>query len=132
MKKLTRLAIVSGFVLLQSCTASVKSAPVTSSQSVSPSGSDKYEIHWSGANGKEFYAGYSIVSLDGSTPMRVESVKGKLPHKVSFSAPKNAIVTANGDTFGQGSVEVKIYKNGSECGKVVTVGSGARANKGCQ
>lgn len=132
MKKLTRLAIVSGFVLLQSCTTSVKSAPVTSSQSVSLGGSDKYEVHWTGASGKEVYAGYSIISQDPNTPMKLESIQAKLPHKVSFSAPKNAIVSASGNTLNQGSVDIKIYKNGSECGKAGIVGSGAGANKVCQ
>lgn len=132
MKKLTRLAIISGFALLQSCAASVKSAPVKSSQSVPLGSSDKYEVHWTGTRGKEFYAGYAIISQDPNTPMKLESIKAKLPHKVSFSAPKNAIVSASGDTFKQGSVEIKIYKNGSECGKAGIVGSGAGANKVCQ
>lgn len=134
MKNIIRLSVVVGFAFLQSCTPSAKSSPIASLQSVadSPSGSDKYEVHWSGASGKELYAGYSILSLDGNTPMRVESVQAKLPHKISFSAPKNAIVSASGNTLNQGNVEIKIYRNGSECGKVVAVGSGAGANKACQ
>ncbi|MFN6515693.1 MAG: hypothetical protein RMY29_014525 [Nostoc sp. CreGUA01] len=132
MKNLTKLAIVSGFALLQACTPSAKSSPITSSQSVnSPSGSDNYEVQWTGANGQELFAGYSILPLDGSTP-RVESVKGTLPHKVSFSAPKNAVVSASGNTLNKGAVEIKIYKNSSECGKVGVVGSGVGANKVCQ
>ncbi|MBD2453078.1 hypothetical protein H6G80_03185 [Nostoc sp. FACHB-87] len=112
----------------------MKSSPITSEPVVnSPSGSDKYEIQWSGASGKELFAGYSILSLDPpGTPMKVESIKGKLPHKVNFSASKNTIVSASGNTFPHTAVEIKIYKNGSECGKVVAVGSGVGANKVCE
>jgi hypothetical protein len=135
MKHLIRLGIVAGFTLLGGCIPSVNSNLDTISNSVTNSltGSDKYEIQWSGTSGKQLYAGYSIASTDGSAPMRVESVQAKLPHKVSFSAPKNAIVSASGVILNQEeNVEIKIYKNGSECGKVAIVGSGAAANKVCQ
>jgi len=69
---------------------------------------------------------------DFNQPMRMESVQAKLPHKVKFSTPPNAIVSAHGITINKGDVEVKIYKNGSECGKVVVVGSGVGGNKVCE
>lgn len=137
MRDFIKLGIASGLILLQSCTPAAKSNPVTSSVELttSPSGPDKYEIHWTG-NGKELFAGYSIMYKNPSTPMRVENVQGKLPHKVSFSTPQNSIVSASGFAFKDGGkqsdVEIKIYKNGSECGKVVAVGSGASPNKVCQ
>ncbi|MDP5339263.1 MAG: hypothetical protein NWQ28_11905 [Nodularia sp. (in: cyanobacteria)] len=136
MKNLIRLAIVAGFVLLQNCASSSNSGttsnPRTNSLSFSPSASDNYEVHWTGTSGNQLYGGYSIISEDINTPMRLESVQATLPHKVNFSVPKNAIVSASGDTLNQGKVEIKIYKNGSECGKVVVVGSGVGANKVCQ
>lgn len=62
----------------------------------------------------------------------MEKVTATLPYKLSFSAPKNALIAASGATLNQGQVEVKIYKNGSECGKDAFTGSGAMANKVCQ
>ncbi len=134
MKNLIKLSVVAGFALLQGCTPSAKSSPIPSSQSVteSVSGSDKYEVQWTGTSGEELAASYSIIFKDPSTPMRIESVQAKLPHKVNFSIPKNAVVSASGITLNKGSVEIRIYKNGSECGKVAVVGSGAGANKVCQ
>ncbi|MEH2047855.1 hypothetical protein [Nostoc sp.] len=95
-------------------------------------GSDTYEIQWSGANGSKLFGSYGIVSKSTSTPSRVEKVTGTLPYKVNFSAPKNTLISAAGTTVHQGIVEIKIFKNGSECGKVVVLGSGAIANKTCQ
>ncbi|MBD2435832.1 hypothetical protein [Nostoc sp. FACHB-110] len=134
MKNIIRLSVVIGFLLLQGCTPSAKSSSITSSEppiTNSPGGSDKYEIRWTGTGGKKLSAGYSVVSKDFATPMRVESVNGTLPHKISFSAPKNSVVSASAITTNKEVVEIKIYKNGSECGKVGIVGSGASANKVC-
>ncbi len=140
MKNILRLSIISGFLLLQSCTNSVNSTSnsITSSLIASKpttnsvSGSDKYEIHWSGRKGKELHGGYAILSEEPDAPMKMESVQAKLPHKISFSAPTNSVVSASGNTLNGGTVEVKIYKNGSECGKVAVVGSQVGANKVCQ
>jgi len=139
MKNIVRLSIVCGFLLLQSCTNSVNSnSNLTTSSLIaskpttnSVSGLDKYEIHWSGTKGKELYGGYAIISVGSDAPMQMESVEAKIPHKISFSAPKNSVVSASGDTFNGGTVEVKIYKNGKECGKVGVVGSQVGANKIC-
>ncbi len=95
-------------------------------------GSDTYEIQWSGGNGSKLFGSYSILSKSPKTPLRVEKVTTILPYKVNFSAPKNTLISAAGATVNQGIVEIKIFKNGSECGKVVIVGSAALANKVCQ
>lgn len=139
MKNFIRLSVVVGFALLQGCTPSANSSQIPSSQSVtdspsspsSPSGSDKYEIQWTGTNGEDFFGSYVITFKDPSVPVRVESVQAKLPHKVSFSIPKNSGVSAYGNLLHKGSVEVRIYKNARECGKVAVVGSGVGANKVC-
>ena len=90
-----------------------------------------YFLNWSGTKGKELYGSYAITSKDLDAPTQVESVEVKIPHKISFSAPKNSLVSADGITLNGGTVEVKIYKNGSECGKVGVVGSKVGANKIC-
>ncbi|MEH1824453.1 MULTISPECIES: hypothetical protein [unclassified Nostoc] len=95
-------------------------------------GSDTYEIQWSGTNGSKLFGSYGIISRSPSTPSRVEKVTTILPYKVKFSAQKNTLISAAGATVNQGIVEIKIFKNGSECGKVVVVGSAALANKICQ
>lgn len=145
MKNFTRLSVLAGLALLQSCTSlctpPVNSNSITSSNSVlssnsvrkSSSGLDKYEIQWIGNQGSKIYGSYSIMSItDLSAPTRVESVKALLPHKVNFSAPKKSIVSASALTLEKATVEVKIYRNGSECGRVVAIGSGAGADKVCQ
>ncbi len=139
MKNIVRLSIVCGFLLLQSCADSVNSTSNLTTSSLiaskpttnSVSGSDKYEIHWSGTKGKKIYGSYAITSKDLDAPTQVESVEVKIPHKISFSALKNSLVSADGITLNGGTVEVKIYKNGSECGKVMFVGSQVGANKVC-
>jgi len=139
MKNLIRASIVVGFVLLQGCTPSASSTSVTSSATSpkltknSVGGSDRYEVLWIGTKGKKLYGSYVVASTQKTeAPIRVESINAQLPHKISFSAPKNSIVSASGGTLDKGPVEVKIYKNGSECGKATFVGSGVGANKTCQ
>jgi hypothetical protein len=122
MKKIATLAITSA--VLTACTPSINST--------SFSGSDNYEVEWTGANGSKLFGSYVIGSKNLSTPSRVEKITATLPYKVSFSAPKNTLISAAGIADHQGTVEIKIFKNGSECGKVSVVGSGAIANKICQ
>lgn len=122
MKRLLSLAFIG--VLLAVCT------PLSNLNSFS--GSDNYEVQWTGANGSKLFGSYGIISRSPSTPSRVEKVTTILPYKVNFSAPKNTLISAAGATVNQGIVEIKIFKNGSECGKVVVVGSAAMANKVCQ
>ncbi|MBN3924010.1 hypothetical protein [Nostoc sp. NMS4] len=93
---------------------------------------DNYEIQWNGASGSELFASYGIASKIPGKATRIEKVTGKLPHKISFTAPKNALVSASGMLMNQGTVEIKIFKNGSECGKETIIGSGAIGNKTCQ
>ncbi|MEH2015765.1 hypothetical protein [Nostoc sp.] len=95
-------------------------------------GSDAYEIKWSGTNGSKLFGSYVIASKSPSTPSRVEKVTATLPYKVNFSAPKNTLISAAGITDHQGTVEIKIFKNGLECEKASVIGSGAIANKICQ
>ncbi|MEH2236009.1 hypothetical protein [Nostoc sp.] len=96
------------------------------------SGSDNYEVQWSGSAGSKLFGSYVIGSRSVSIPLRVEKVATTLPYKITFSAPKNALISAAGATLNQGAVEIKIFRNGSECGKVTMVGSGAMANQVCQ
>lgn len=92
---------------------------------------DNYEIQWIGANGSELVASYGIASKTPGKPSRIEKVTAKLPHKISFTAPKNTLVSASGMLMNQGTVKIQIFKNGSECGKAAFVGSGAMANQIC-
>ena len=94
-------------------------------------GSNTYKIQWTGNNGIKLFGSYVITSRTPGTPSKVEKVISILPHEVTFSA-SNALVSAAGTAGNQGTVEVKIFKNGSECEQVTTVGSGAIANKVCQ
>ena len=145
MKNFIRLSALAGLALLQSCTSfcapPVNSNLITSSNLVpsstsatkSSSGSDKYEIQWTGTKGSKVYASYAITSTtDLTAPSRVENVEAVLPYKANFSTPQKSIVSADVLTFEKGKVEVKIYKNGSECGRANAVGSGAGAGKTCQ
>lgn len=95
-------------------------------------GSDTYKIQWTGTNGSKLFGSYVIASKIPGTPSKVEKVISVLPHEVTFSAQKNTLVSAAGIAGNQGTVEVKIFKNGSECGQVTMVGSGAIANKVCR
>ncbi|MDZ8070374.1 MAG: hypothetical protein RMY64_32990 [Nostoc sp. DedQUE08] len=70
-------------------------------------------------------------TTDLKAPSRIESVEAVLPYKAKFSAPEKSIITASASTVEKATVEVKIYRNGSDCGRVTTVGSGAGANKIC-
>lgn len=122
LKNLIRLILVS--VLLTGC-----------SPSNSLSGSDNYEVQWSGTAGSKLFGSYVVGSRTPGIPTRVEKVGATLPYKITFSAPKNSLITAAGATFNQGiqsTVEIKIFKNGSECDKVGIVGSGAMNTKVCQ
>ncbi len=95
--------------------------------------SDQYQVQWSGTAGAKVFGSYVISFRNNpSTPTRVEKVTATLPYKLSFSAPKSALIAASGATLNQGQVEIKIYKNGSECGLEAFAGSGAMANKVCQ
>jgi hypothetical protein len=122
MKKLATLVIASA--LLTACTQSINSN--------SFGGSDNYEVQWTGANGSKLFGSYIIGSKNISTPSRAEKVTATLPYKVNFSAPRNTLISAAGATVNQGAVEIKIFKNGSECGKAVFVGTGTMANKVCR
>lgn len=95
-------------------------------------GSNNYEVQWNGVAGSKLFGSYVIASKSLSTPSRVEKVIATLPYKVSFSASKNTLISAAGATSNQGTVEIKIFRNGIECGKVALVGSGAMATKVCQ
>lgn len=117
LKKLITLALTSS--LLAGCSP------------LSLSGSDNYEIQWTGASGSELFASYGIASKNPGTPSTIEKVTAKLPYKISFTAPKNTLISASGMLMNQGTVEIKIFRNGSECGKAAFVGSGAMANKIC-
>ncbi|MEH1795878.1 hypothetical protein CDG79_06800 [Nostoc sp. 'Peltigera membranacea cyanobiont' 232] len=122
MKKILSLAIAG--VLAAGCTHLMDSN--------SSSGSDNYEVQWTGAKGNKLFGSYVIGSKTISTPSRAEKVTAIIPYKVRFSAPKNSLISAAGATVNQATVEIKILKNGLECGKVAVVGSGAMGNKICQ
>ncbi|MEH2434977.1 MAG: hypothetical protein V7K25_12110 [Nostoc sp.] len=122
MKKISSLALVA--VLSTACTPLINS--------ISSSGSANYEVQWAGTTGSKLFGSYVIASKNPSTPSKVEKITTTLPYKVNFSASKNALISAAGATLNQGTVEIKIFRDGSECGKVTVMGSGAMANKTCQ
>ncbi|MEH1871615.1 hypothetical protein [Nostoc sp.] len=121
MKKLISLAIVSG--LLLGC---------NQSSSLNSIGSDNYEVSWDGTSGAKLWGSYVISSKSVGQVPRVEKITEKLPYKVNFSASKNALISAAGATLNQGTVEIKIFRNGVECGKVAVTGSGSMSSKICQ
>lgn len=97
------------------------------------SSEDKYQIKWEGSTEAQLYGSYVIMNIHNpNAPTRVEKVNAKLPYTVNFSTPKNAMVSASGDTLSKGYVIVEIYKNGMKCGKEAIIGSGAIGNKVCQ
>jgi hypothetical protein len=78
-------------------------------------GKDNFEISFEGKSGIKldttYYVGYDNVSDSFD-------VKGVTPKKVNFSAPKTAYISVRpGYTEGYEDVEIKIYRNGIECGK---------------
>lgn len=95
-------------------------------------GSDTYKIEWTGSNGSKLFGSYVITSRRPGTPSKVEKITSILPYEVIFSTQKNTLVSAAGIASNQSTVEIKIFKNGSECGKTAAVGSGTMANKVCQ
>ncbi|MBE9058503.1 hypothetical protein [Sphaerospermopsis sp. LEGE 08334] len=100
-------------------------APVRNAVKTALSGEiDNFEIRWIGkATNNFFYGNYSIVEKD--KPSRLESVP-KTPHIVKFKLPKGASVSAAGN-----SQDVRIFRNGKECGETQVVGSQVISNKTC-
>jgi hypothetical protein len=97
-----------------------------------PTGSSGYRVEYSGTAGTKFIGTYGSLDFTSKTPMRMEQVQTTLPHTVSFNPPAGATVSAAAAPLGQGSVTIKIFKNGIECGQPAMVGSAAMANMVCQ
>jgi hypothetical protein len=97
-----------------------------------PIGGSGYLIEYSGTAGTKFAGSYVSMDLTGKNPVRMEQVQSTLPHTVSFNPPAGSIVSAAAAPLGQGSVTVKIFKNGVECGQPAMVGSAAMPNMVCQ
>jgi hypothetical protein len=97
-----------------------------------PAGKSGYRIEYAGTVGTKIAGSYGSMDMTGKTPMRMEKVNATLPHTVSFNPPKGAMVSAAALPMGKGSVTIKIFKNGIECGQPAMVGSGAMANMVCQ
>jgi hypothetical protein len=92
--------------------------------STTQKGKDKYEIRWYGKPTDEgFFGSYTI--MEDNKPVRVEQVP-KSPHIVKLTLSKGAIVGAMGN-----SKDLKIFRNGKECGQTGVVGAGIPANKSC-
>lgn len=93
---------------------------------------DTYTIEWQGSKGVELYGSY--VASFPKTPeiaSKSEQIKAFLPHKVTITLPKDVMLTATGTAVNK-PVEVKIYRNGQECGKPTIVGATVISNKTCQ
>lgn len=93
---------------------------------------DTYTIEWQGSKGAELHGSY-IASFPKTPEIqsKSEQIKATLPHRVTINLPKDAILTATGIAVNK-SVELKIYRNGRECGKPTIIGTTIMANKTCQ
>ncbi|MBE9235841.1 hypothetical protein IQ227_07270 [Anabaena aphanizomenioides LEGE 00250] len=105
-----------------------KSSNFTETTAIQPvatsSGTDEYEIRWYGKPKNEFWGGsYTIIKPD--SPMEVIKVP-KSPHVVRIKLPKQSTVGAAGDVQ-----DVKIFRNGKECGRDGVIGEGIPINKAC-
>jgi hypothetical protein len=98
---------------------------------------DKYQIYWQGKKGVVVHGTYTIsYPQSPDTPTRIESIEVPLPTRITLVLPKNVRVSAHGYTirndFKLGKVVIRIFRNGKECGKPTTVGSGTIENKVCK
>lgn len=91
----------------------------------STKGNDKYEIRWYGKPKNKYWGGNYTVMKPGA-PIEVFDIP-KSPHVVKIQLPKQSVVAATGNVQ-----DIKIFKNGKECGKTGIVGKGIPLNKGCQ
>jgi hypothetical protein len=123
MYRLLALATVIG---LQSCsfckapTASTASEPTSSSPTAPTkidSGKDAdYEIRWEGQSQQQITANYNIVYANDQ-PKREEELKVSLPHSVKFKTPERVWVSASGYAYPKVDFNIKIFRDGKECGK---------------
>lgn len=129
MKNLLKLVLLTGFASLTLQGCSTHSLAFKNSSS----NQEQYQIKWEGTAGSKLFGSYVIRDRNTSSkPTKSEKVTATLPHTLSFSAPKYSIVGVSGGTLNQDAVTIKIYKNGSECGKEALTGTGVMANKVCQ
>lgn len=87
-------------------------------------GTDKYEIRWYGESKNKYVAGNYVI-MKPDSPMEVFKIP-KSPHIVKIQLPKKSVVSAVGDVQ-----DIKIFRNGKECGKTGAVGEGVTPNKAC-
>src|SRR6476620_2037593 len=108
------------------------SAPETKT-AASDGKSDSYEIRWEGRPGLKMTGSY-LIAHPGS-PMQRELVEMTLPKSIKLTVPSNSAVSATGDVPGRKKEDftVRIFKNGSECGKVGAVSTTSKIpdNKVC-
>lgn len=83
-----------------------------------------YRIEYMGRIDASLWGSYTITQNDRLRTRTTEKVIGQLPRTISFSAPNNAIVSANGSAGNRQSVTIKIYKNGVVCNSSSSVDSG--------
>jgi hypothetical protein len=94
-------------------------------------GTDIYEIQWNGEKGEKLYGRYVISYPFYSKKLdKIENVDSNLPHKIKFTEMKGVSVIAGGSSSGK-DPEIKIFRNGKECGEVGATGSGAGNGKIC-
>jgi hypothetical protein len=90
----------------------------------SKSGTDEYEIRWYGKPKNQYWGGsYTVMKPD--SPMEIIRIK-KSPHIVKIKLPKQSTVGAGGNIQ-----DIKIFRNGRECGKAGIIGEGIPLNKAC-
>jgi hypothetical protein len=83
-----------------------------------------YRIEYTGKIDASLWGSYTITQNDRLRSRNTEKVIGQLPRTISFNAPNNAIVSANGSMGNKQNVNIKIYKNGVECSSSSSVDSG--------
>jgi hypothetical protein len=83
-----------------------------------------YRVEYIGKPGNSLWGSYSITQNDRLRSRTTEKVIGELPRTVSFNAPNNATISANGAAGNRQAITIKIYKNGIECSSSSSVESG--------
>lgn len=91
-----------------------------------------YIIEFEGTPGTKILGSYGWTDLTQKTPMHSDKVNTTLPYKVMLTPPPGAVVNAYAMPLEQGSVTIKILKNGDECGQPIISGSTYMANMICE
>jgi len=110
--------------------------PTTNKPSLISQGKDQYEIRWYGQKGAKLSGSYSIIyPYELNKLDRREKIDAILPHTLKFSEVKGVFVGAGGTAVSSDwkfeEADVKIYRNGVECGTANATGSAASKRRFC-